>query len=232
MKQHPLLSVLIPVYNEENTLRILLDRVLDSPLKKEVLIVDDGSTDRTPEILEEFEGGEGIRVFRHPFNRGKGAALRTAIPHVTGDIVIIQDADLEYAPADYGRLVAPIARGEETVVFGSRVCLGNHHIYSRYYLGGRLLSLLTNLLYAQRITDEPCCYKAFDARFLKTLRLERNGFDIDPELTARIAGKGITIREVPIRYVPRSFAEGKKIRWVDGLIAIWVLFTYRFKGMK
>ncbi|MCF8079358.1 MAG: glycosyltransferase family 2 protein [Desulfobacterales bacterium] len=226
------LSILIPVFNEENTLQALLDRVLDSPFQKEVLVVDDGSTDRTPKILEGFQGREGVLLFRHDRNRGKGAALRTAIRHITGDIAIIQDADLEYDPQDFETLIAPILNGEEKVVFGTRVPLGNPHSYLRYYLGGRFLSLLTNLLYSQHITDGPCGYKAFDAGFLKSLSLERNGFDIDPELTAKVAKKGIRIREVPIRYFPRSFSEGKKIRWIDGLFWAWVLVKYRFSPTK
>ncbi|MCF8052553.1 MAG: glycosyltransferase family 2 protein [Desulfobacterales bacterium] len=226
------LSILIPVFNEETTLQALLDLVLESPFQKEVLIVDDSSTDGTPEILERFRGREGVRLFRHRRNRGKGASVRTAIAHVTGDVAIIQDADLEYDPQDYEKLIAPIVDGEEEVVFGTRVPLGNPHSYVRYYLGGRFLSLLANLLYNQHITDEPCGYKAFDAQFLKSLPLERNGFDIDPELTAKVAKRGIRICEVPIRYIPRSFSEGKKIRWIDGLMAVWVLFKYRFSPAK
>ena len=226
------LSILIPVFNEENTLQALLARVLDSPFQKEVLIVDDGSTDRTPEILDAFRGRGDVQIFRHDRNRGKGAAVRTAIAHVTGDIAVIQDADLEYNPQDYEKLIVPIIEGKEKGVYGTRVPMGNPHSYFRYYLGGRFLSLLANLLYAQRITDEPCGYKAFDAGFLKSLPLERNGFDIDPELTAKIAKRGIKIREVPIRYTPRSFSEGKKIRWIDGLVAVWVLVKYRFSPAK
>ncbi len=226
------LSILIPVFNEENTLQALLDRVLESSFEKEVLVIDDGSKDRTPEILERFRGREGVRIFRHDRNRGKGAAVRTAIAHITGDIAVIQDADLEYDPQDYEKLIAPIVEGKEKVAFGTRVPMGNPHSYFRYYLGGRFLSLLANLLYAQHITDEPCGYKAFDAQFLKALPLERNGFDIDPELTAQIAKRGIKIREVPIRYNPRSFSEGKKIRWIDGLMAVWVLVKYRFSPAK
>jgi len=226
------LSILIPVFNEEKTLQRLLARVLDSPFQKEVLIVDDGSMDRTPEILDAFRGRGDVRLFRHDRNRGKGAAVRTAIVHVTGDIAIIQDADLEYDPQDYEKLITPIVNGEEEVVFGTRVPFGNPHSYFRYYLGGRFLSLLVNLLYNQSITDEPCGYKAFDAQFLKSLRLERNGFDIDPEVTAKISSRGIRIREVSIRYMPRSFSEGKKIRWIDGLVAVWVLFKYRFSPAK
>ncbi len=222
------LSILIPVFNEEGTVHRLLTRVLASPIEKEVLVVDDGSTDRTAEILEDFGRKSEIRIFRHRENRGKGAAVRTAIGHATGDIALIQDADLEYDPGDYETLVAPIAAGKKTAVFGSRIPLGNPHSYFRYYLGGRFLSILTGLLYGRRITDEPCGYKAFDAAFLKSLHLRCDGFDIDPELTARTFASGVEICEVPVRYTPRSFAEGKKIRWIDGLIAVRVLLRHRF----
>jgi len=222
------LSVLIPVHNEEKTLKIIIKKVQKVPIKKEIIIVDDGSTDGTKGLLRELEQQDNIKVIYQNQNRGKGAAIRTAIPLVTGEVTIIQDADLEYDPADYLKLIEPIITNNTKVVYGSRFLnKQNKHSYLRYYLGGVTLSLLTNLLYSQKLTDEPTCYKVFDSQLLKSLNLKCRKFEFCPEVTAKVAKRGILIKEIPISYYPRSIAEGKKIRWRDGLKAIWTLFKYR-----
>jgi len=222
------LSVLIPVHNEEKTLKDIIKKVQRISIEKEIIIVDDGSTDGTRGLLRELERQDNIRVIYQNQNRGKGAAIRTAIPFVTGDVTIIQDADLEYNPNDYLKLIEPIKTDNTKVVYGSRFLnKQNKHSYLRYYLGGLTLSLLTNLLYFQKLTDEPTCYKVFDSQLLKSLNLKCQKFEFCPEVTAKVAKRGIVIKEIPISYFPRSIAEGKKIRWRDGLKAIWTLIKYR-----
>jgi len=223
------LSVLIPVYNEVETLSEIVEKIRKIPLEMEIIMVDDGSTDGSIEILESFREIENIKVIYHPKNRGKGAAIRTAIEHITGDIAIVQDADLEYDPEDYLKLVKPIQEGKTKVIYGSRFLKSeNKHSYTRFYLGGRLVSFCTNILYNQRLTDEPTCYKVFDAALLKSIKLRCERFEFCPEVTAKVAKMGIRIPEIPINYYPRSIQEGKKIRWTDGLEAIWTLIKYRF----
>ena len=223
-----LLSVLIPAYNERKSIDILLEKIQAVPLTKEIIIVDDGSTDGTRERLATYESVPNIRVVYHDHNQGKGAAIRTAIKHMTGDIAIVQDADLEYEPQDYLTLVKPIAEGREKVIYGSRFLKPeNRHSYMSFYIGGQVVTLLTNILYNQRLTDEPTCYKVFDANFLRSIPLECTRFEFCPEVTAKVAKRGIRIKEFPINYYPRSVAEGKKISWFDGLEAIWVLLKYR-----
>lgn len=223
-----LLSVLIPAYNEIKSIDTLLEKIQAVPLTKEIIIVDDGSTDGTRERLATFESVPNIRVVFHDHNQGKGAAIRTAIKHMTGDIAIVQDADLEYEPLDYLFLVKPIAEGKEKVIYGSRFLKPeNRHSYFSFYIGGQVVTLLTNLLFNQRLTDEPTCYKVFDANFLRSIPLECTRFEFCPEVTAKVAKRGIRIRELPISYYPRSIAEGKKISWLDGIEAIWVLLKYR-----
>jgi glycosyltransferase involved in cell wall biosynthesis len=225
------LSVIIPVYNEEKTLREVLERVLRVDLDKEILIVDDGSTDATRGVIAEYSNRPEVRGLFHERNRGKGAAIRTGIGHVAGDIIVIQDADLEYDPDDLPAVVAPIAAGRTGVVYGSRV-LGPSTAKSAwsFYLGGKFLSWLTNTLYGSSITDEPTCYKAFRTDLLRSIPLECTGFEFCPEVTAKILKRGYPIHEVPIRYTPRSRRDGKKIRWTDGMEAVWVLVKYRFTG--
>jgi glycosyltransferase involved in cell wall biosynthesis len=223
---HVKLTVIIPVYNEAETLARMLERVLAVPLELELLVVDDGSTDATPRILSASSGRPGIRLFRHPRNLGKGAAIRTALPYATGEAILIQDADLEYDPQDYPALLAPFIAGLAPVIYGRRC--GPRHSLWRYRLGGRLLSLLADLLYRQRLTDIHCGTKLFDAALLKSLPLRCVGFEFCPEVTARIGKRGIRIHEVPIRYAPRTFAQGKKIRCRDGIVAAWTLFRVRF----
>ncbi len=221
------LSVIIPVFNEARTLRALLAKVVAVPLEKEIIIVDDGSTDETPAILASYAGRPGMRVITHTTNLGKGMAVRSAIPYISGEATIIQDADLEYDPQDYPRLLEPVAAGAAQVVYGAR--RGPRHSYLPYHLGGRLLSLLADLLYGQRLMDIHTGYKLFDSRLLTSLPLRCMGFEFCPEVTARIGKRGIQIYEMPIRYEPRTFAEGKKIRWVDGVVAAWTLVEYRFR---
>lgn len=222
------LSVIMPVYNERATIAEIIRRVLAVELPKELIIVDDGSTDGTGELLRQIPP-EVATVLFHERNQGKGAAIRTGLEHVTGEIVIIQDADLEYDPNDYPALVRPIVEGGAQVVYGSRTARPeNRYSHFRFYLGGRLLSSIANLLYGTNITDEPCCYKLFRRDLLKELRLECRGFEFCPEITAKVARRGIPIYEVPIRYSARTVAQGKKISWQDGLYAIWILLKYRF----
>lgn len=223
-----LLSVLIPAYNEIKSIDTLLEKIQAVPLTKEIIIVDDGSTDGTRDRLATYQSEPNIRVIYHEHNQGKGAAIRTAIQHMTGDIAIVQDADLEYEPQDYLALVQPIVDGKEKVVYGSRFLnRENRHSYMTFYIGGQVVTLLTNILYNQRLTDEPTCYKVFDTNFLRSIPLECTRFEFCPEVTAKVAKRGIRIKELPISYYPRSIAEGKKISWFDGLEAIWVLLKYR-----
>jgi dolichol-phosphate mannosyltransferase len=220
------LSVIIPTYNEAKTLPDIVTRVLAVPIEKELIIVDDGSVDETSSILEAYQGRDDIRILRHGFNRGKGAAVQTAIAHVRGDITVIQDADMEYDPQDYLKLVEPITGKETLVVFGTRV--RSSPLNLDYYWGSRILTLFTNVLYRQSLHDMNTCYKMFDSNLLKSIPLKCRRFDFDPEVTAKVAKRGLRIREIPIRYRPRSFAEGKKIRRIDGVIQAWTLLKYRF----
>jgi len=224
-----LLSVLIPAYNEIKSIHTLIEKVQSVPLTKEIIIVDDGSKDGTRELLATYQSVPNIQVYYHEHNQGKGAAIRTAIQHMTGDIAIVQDADLEYEPQDYMALVQPIIDGKEKVVYGSRFLnRENRHSYMTFYIGGQVVTMLTNILYNQRLTDEPTCYKVFEADFLRSIPLECTRFEFCPEVTAKVAKRGIRIKELPINYYPRSIAEGKKISWFDGIEAIWVLLKYRF----
>lgn len=222
----PLLSILVPVYNEERTVLELLRRVRAVDLPKEVIVVDDGSTDRTPALLER---ADGVTVLRHERNRGKGAAVATALAHARGEVCLIQDADLEYEPADIPALYARYLRGDVQAVFGSRVLTpGQRRSSFFFYWGGRLVSLVASILYGAEITDEPTGYKLVETALLRSLGLRAQGFDFCPELTARILRRRGRIAEVPIRYEPRSWAEGKKITARDGFVAIWVLLRERF----
>jgi dolichol-phosphate mannosyltransferase len=223
------LSVIVPAYNEEKTIEELLKRVFRVKLgmELEVIVIDDGSTDKTAEAA--VRSGLPVRYIRQDRNLGKGAAVRKGIETATGDIIIIQDADLEYDPNDYAALAGPIISGEADVVYGSRILKEtNKYSYKCFYLGGRMVSVWTNILYGSSITDEPTCYKMFKSGLLKSLELECNGFEFCPEVTAKILKRGISILEVPISYYPRSVEEGKKISWKDGIIALWVLLKLRF----
>jgi glycosyltransferase involved in cell wall biosynthesis len=232
------LSVIIPVFNEKNTVLEIVKRVLAVPLDKEVVIVDDGSTDGTSEILKspqmrqlvDQSGCEGIKIVFQKQNQGKGAAIKRGLEEVTGDAVVIQDADLEYDPMDFLALIKPIEEGRADVVYGSRILGHNRKSSFSFHYGGKLLTFVTNFLYRTHITDQPTCYKMFRTEVLNEFELSSRSFEFCSEVTAKLAKRGHRIMELPIRYVPRSIREGKKIRWKDGLIAIWTLIKYRFTG--
>lgn len=224
------LTVIVPVYNEERTLEEIVRRVQEAPfpLEKEILIVDDCSRDGTAAILRRLEGGN-VRCFRHEVNRGKGAAIRTAQEHVTGDLVIIQDADLEYYPEEYGVLAAPILDGRADVTYGTRF-LGTHRVFLYWhYLGNQVVTWVTNVLYNTMLTDMETCFKMCRAEIFTSMKLETNRFGFEPEFTAKIFKRGCKVYEVPISYNGRGYEEGKKITWRDGIAALWFLLKYRFK---
>ena len=221
----PLLSVILPVYNEQRTLREILRRVRQVPIEKEIVAVDDGSTDGSRELLDELAATDHrLRVIHQPRNRGKGAAVRAGIEHASGQIILIQDADLEYDPAEYPRLIEPILEGKADVVYGSRFA-GSTRRVTRFWhtQANRFLTLLSNLATNLSLTDMETCYKAFRAEVLKGLRLSSNRFGFEPEITARVAQLKCQIYEVPISYRGRDYSEGKKINWKDGLAAIWTI---------
>lgn len=227
------LSVIIPVYNEKATIKKILQVVNDVDIDKEMIVVDDGSNDGTTELLDTLSM-DGMKKCFHRENRGKGAAIRTGLEKVTGDIVIIQDGDLEYNPQEYHRLIRPILEGKAQVVYGSRL-LGlppwgkvRYHFYYPFAFGVKLLNLLTRILYGTRITDEATCYKVFKADVIRNIKLKCEGFEFCPEITAKVCKKGYKIYEVPISYMGRTFREGKKIGWKDGIEAIYTLIKYRF----
>lgn len=225
------LSIIIPVYNEEKTLKEIIRRVnaVSLPIEKEVIVVNDASTDQTKSILAQLKK-KVATVVHHPVNKGKGAAVRTGLNNATGSIIIIQDADLEYFPSDYPRLIKPIVKGHTRVVFGSRIGAlweDTTDMYWLHYFGNRFLSFVTSLLYGTRISDMETCYKVFRKEVLQGVRLRSRRFDLEPELTAKILKKGYKIKEIPIRFKARKFHEGKKITWKDGLKALFHLLKYR-----
>jgi glycosyltransferase involved in cell wall biosynthesis len=226
------LSVLIPVYNEERTLERLLDAVEERPEVSELVIVDDGSTDRTPEILSGRDFKVPVQVIRHERNRGKGAALRTAIAAATGDVALVQDADLEYDPAEFPLLLAPIERGRAEVVYGSR-SFAAHSAYSFWFvIGNKLVTLWTNVLFNSYLSDMETCYKLMPLSVWRSLDLRSDGFDIEPEITAKLLRSGRRIYEVPISYAARGRVEGKKLTWRDGVMALWTLSRIRAAPAK
>lgn len=226
-----LLSVIMPVYNERNTLSKILNEVKAVPINKEIIIVDDGSTDGSQQMMRDLKG-ENIKTIFHERNQGKGAAIKTGLREATGDIVIIQDADLEYDPMDYLKLIPIVESGEAKVVYGSRTIGSKERSYYRYYWGGQLLTFLANILYGLNITDEPTCYKMFKKEVIDRIQLDCTGFEFCPEVTAKVARLGYPIHEVPISYYPRSIKEGKKIKWKDGMIGIWTLIKYRILPIR
>lgn len=220
-------SVVIPVYDEEKTIRELIERVQAVPVEKEIIAVDDCSTDGTLAELKKLADEGVIRLFGHRVNKGKGAACRTGLAHITGDVVIIQDADLEYDPADYPALLDPIIKGRSKVVYGSRF-LGPHKaMYFWHTVGNKTLTLVTNILFDTTLTDMETCYKVFTADIAHGLHLRSNRWGFDPEITAKILKRGNRIYEVPISYTGREFWEGKKISWKDGFTVIRTLIRYR-----
>ena len=219
-------SVIVPVYNETAHLAELLKAVQDSPVKKEIIIVDDGSTDGTREKLQALPPQSDITIVFHEVNCGKGASIRTALEHARGEYVLIQDSDLEYDPGDYPALLAPLREGEANVVYGVRPDRPERGM--RFFLGAKFLTHLTNLLYRAGIHDEATCYKVFRRSLLRRVKLECQRFEFCPEVTAKLCRIGERIEEVPISYHPRSAVEGKKIRHSDGWLAIWTLIRYRF----
>lgn len=240
-------SVLMPVYNEAKTLRAIVAHVRamadlaltvvplasEEPetvrLEQEIIAVDDGSRDESPAILRELAAAGELRAFFHAHNQGKGAAIRTAIQHATGEILLIQDADLEYDPRDYPRLLEPILEGRSSVVYGSRFLGGPRKaMYFRHMLGNKLLTLVTNILYDSILTDMETCYKCFRREVLDGVPLRARRFELEPEITAKILKRGYRIYEVPISYAGREYAEGKNITWRDGFPALWALIKYRF----
>jgi glycosyltransferase involved in cell wall biosynthesis len=225
-------SFLVPAYNEAATIEALLDAVWALDLDKQLVVVDDGSTDGTADIVERWRDGRDEVVFLSQKNRGKGAAVRAAIPHADGDISVIQDADLEYDPADVPALIEPIERGVADVVYGSRLSGGRpQRAYLFWHLvGNRFLSLLTNLLYNTTLSDMETGYKAFRTEILRSLDLHQDDFAIEPEITAKICKRKLRVYELPIAYYGRTYAEGKKITWRDGFKAIRVLFGVRLFG--
>jgi glycosyltransferase involved in cell wall biosynthesis len=221
------ISIIIPVYNEATTIREILARVRSSPIEKEIVVVDDGSTDGTRQLLAQ-EQSPDTKVVMHKVNQGKGAAIRTGLKQATGEYVLIQDADLEYDPADYELLLRPILRGKATVVYGSRF-LGEHKAMLFWHsVGNRLLTLTTNILYDSTLTDMETCYKLIPTDLIRRIPLRARRFDFEPEITAKILKRGHRIYEVPISYAGREPHEGKKISWRDGFPALLSLFRYRF----
>ncbi|HTE21404.1 MAG TPA: glycosyltransferase family 2 protein [Armatimonadota bacterium] len=220
------LSLIIPAYNERDTIREALQRIRALGIPLEIIVVDDASTDGTRELLE---AEPDLVLVKHAVNQGKGMAIRSALERVTGDVVAIQDADLEYEPRDLLRLMAPIARGEARVVYGSRFLGGRPPMQFPNYVCNQLLAWTANILYGARITDEATCYKVFDAALIRSISLECRRFEFCPEVTAKVCKLGERIVEIPISYAPRSYDSGKKIRWSDGVVALWTLIKYRFQ---
>ena len=225
------LSVVMPVYNEAKTVREIVRRVLDVPIPKEILIVDDGSTDGTRDILRELDGRDGIRVFLQPVNQGKGAAVSVGFRHAMGDVVVVQDADLEYDPNEYAKLLAPIADGHADVVYGSRFLGGGARrvLYFWHTVGNRLLTLASNMFTNLNLTDMETCYKMFRREVVQSMTIESRRFGIEPELTAKVARRGYRIFEVPISYYGRTYDEGKKIGWKDAFSALWTIMRHSLR---
>ena len=224
------ISVVMPVYNEVQTIKEIVARVQEVELEKEIIIVDDYSTDGTREHLREInQANENVKVLYHDHNQGKGAALRKGFQAITGDIVIIQDADLEYDPREYPLLLGPIVDGRADVVYGSRFLGGPHRVlFFWHYLGNKFVTLLSNMLTNLNLTDMETCYKVFKSEVLAEIKLKSNRFGSEPEFTAKIAKKGFRIYETPISYSGRTYAEGKKIGWKDGVKAVFAILWFRF----
>ena len=223
----PLLSIVMPVFNERDTIDEIVTRVMAIPMRVELVVVDDCSTDGTMQQLQTLQQRFGFTLLRQPHNQGKGAALRRGFDAVTGNIVAVQDADLEYSPEELPELAELIVEGRADVVYGSRF-LGRHRVFLfTHYLGNRFLTLVTNVLYNTMLTDMETCYKVMRREVLEGINLQSSGFGIEPEITAKIFKRGYRVYEVPITYDGRTYEEGKKIGWKDGLVALWVLIRHR-----
>ncbi len=225
------LSVVMPAYNEAKTIREIVRRVQAVPVEKEIVIVDDGSTDGTRDILRELDGKDGVRVIFQPFNQGKGAAVSTGFREATGDVVIVQDADLEYDPMEYPKLLAPIEQGHADVVYGSRFLGGGARrvLYFWHTIGNRFLTLASNMFTNLNLTDMETCYKMFRREVVSSMRIESRRFGIEPEITAKVARRGYRIYEVPISYYGRTYEEGKKIGWKDAFSALWTIVRHSMR---
>ena len=225
------LSIIIPVYNEAKTILTLISRVEAIDYEKEIILIDDCSTDGTQDLLQKYSEREGFKVLFHQKNRGKGAALRTGFAESTGDIIIIQDADLEYDPKEYGVLLGPILDGRADVVYGSRFLGGPHRVmFFWHYLGNLFLTTLSNMFTNLNLTDMETCYKVFTREVLDSLKLTCDRFGFEPEFTSKVARNQFRIYEVQISYSGRDYSEGKKINWQDGVAAIWFIFKFRLFG--
>ncbi len=224
------ISVVIPVFNEVNTVSKIINRVRDVDLNKELIIVDDCSTDGTRDVLKGLNGSPDLRILYHDKNRGKGAALRTGFQHINGDIVIIQDADLEYNPMEYHRLIKPILDGRADVVYGSRFITTEERrvLFFWHSMGNTFLTLLSNMATNLNLSDMETCYKVFKAEVIKNIAIEEDHFGFEPEITAKIAKRKYRIYEVGISYSGRDYSEGKKIGWKDGIRALWCIIKYNF----
>jgi glycosyltransferase involved in cell wall biosynthesis len=229
-REYRTLSVVVPVYNERPTLAEVIRRMraVQLPLELEIIAVDDGSSDGSGQVLQALQDST-VRVLSHGRNQGKGAAVRTGLAAARGDLVLIQDADLEYDPEDWLRLLDPILKGKARVVYGSRFTGERKNMFPTHWLGNRVLTLTTNILYQTTLSDMETCYKLFDREVLQGLRIESNRFDFEPEITAKVLRRGERIYEVPISYAGREFAEGKKITWRDGFAAMSALIRYRLR---
>lgn len=232
------LSIIIPTFNEEKTIREVLERIsnvrLPNRIKKEIIVVNDGSSDHTQVAVMPWKK-KGIVYISHSQNQGKGAAIRSGLAKASGDLIIIQDADLEYHPEYYSKLIRPVVQDNAQVVYGTRLIDyplklwgKNKTIMPLNLIANRLLTLLTNLLYRSKLTDMETCYKLFKRQVLQAVSLKSNRFNFEPEITAKVLKSGVSIIEVPIKVKPRTYKEGKKIKWTDGLIAVWTLLKYRF----